>query len=67
MVAVSLKNVLLERSFFGDSCEWLFEAPGAGKILVRELGAPQREVGKEYFLDYDSAFLIPVPESGDEE
>ena len=62
-----LRATLLERSFFGDSCEWLFEVPGTGKILVRELGAPQRETGKEYFLDYDSSFLIPVPESGDEE
>ena len=62
-----LRATLLERSFFGDSCEWLFEVPETGKILVRELGAPQRETGKEYFLDYDSSFLIPVPESGDEE
>ena len=57
---------LLERAFFGDSCEWLFEVPGAGKVLVRELGAPARTIGKEYFLDYDEAFLIPAPESDDE-
>ena len=62
-----VRATLLERAFFGDSCEWLFEVPGTGKILVRELAAPQRELGKEYFLDYESEFLIPVPESGDEE
>jgi iron(III) transport system ATP-binding protein len=62
-----LRARLLERAFFGDSCEWLFEVPGTGKVLVRELSAPFREVGKEYFLDYDPAFLIPAPESGDEE
>ena len=61
-----LRARLLERSFFGDSCEWLFEVPGAGKVLVRELGAPARTIGKEYFLDYDEAFLIPAPESGNE-
>ena len=62
-----LRARLLERAFFGDSCEWLFDVPGTGKVLVRELSAPFREIGKEYFLDYDPAFLIPVPESGDEE
>ena len=65
--AGKLRARLLERAFFGDSCEWLFEVPGTGKVLVRELSAPFRETGKEYFLDYDPAFLIPVPESGDEE
>ena len=65
--AGKLRARLLERAFFGDSCEWLFEVPGTGKVLVRELSAPFREVGKEYFLDYDPAFLIPAPESGDEE
>ncbi len=57
---------LLERSFFGDSCEWLFEISSGEKVLVRELGAPERSAGKEYFLDYDEAFLIPAPESDDE-
>ena len=62
-----LRAKLLERSFFGDSCEWLFELPGSGeRLLVRELGAPARQIGKEYFLDYDSAFLIPLAECVDE-
>ena len=58
---------LLERAFFGDSCEWLFEGPGEERILVRELGAPERQLGREYALDYDPAFLIPAPERGDEQ
>ena len=62
-----LQAKLLERSFFGDSCEWLFELPDSGeRLLVRELGAPPRQIGKEYFLDYDSAFLIPLAECVDE-
>ena len=62
-----LQARLLERSFFGDSCEWLFELPHNGeRVLVRELGAPPRQIGKEYFLDYDSAFLIPLAECVDE-
>ena len=61
------RAVLLERSFFGDSCEWLFEIPGTGKVIARELAAPERTIGREYFLDYDESALIPLPESSDEE
>jgi hypothetical protein len=57
----------VERSFFGDSCEWLFETSEGAKILVKELASPQRVMGKEYFLDYDDSALIPVAESSDEE
>ena len=59
-----LKGRLVERSFFGDSCEWLFELPGGGTLLVRELGAPERTIGRDYFLEYDEAFLIPAPGEG---
>ena len=62
-----IRAALKERTFFGDSCEWLFDSPECGTLLVRELGAPVRQIGKEYFLDYDEAFLIPAPESADEE
>jgi hypothetical protein len=62
-----LQARLLERSFFGDSCEWLFETSEGAKILVKELASPQRVMGKEYFLDYDDSALIPVAESSDEE
>ena len=62
-----LRARLLERAFFGDSCEWLFEGPGKERILVRELGAPERRIGGEYALDYDPAFLIPAPGPDDEE
>ena len=62
-----LRARLCERSFFGDSCEWLFELPGKDQqILVRELGGAVRQIGKEYFLDWDDAFLIPLGESADE-
>ena len=62
-----IRATLKERNFFGDSCEWLFDSPECGTLLVRELGAPERQPGKEYFLDYDETFLIPVPESSDED
>jgi iron(III) transport system ATP-binding protein len=62
-----LRATLLERSFFGDSCEWLFDVPGSGKVIVKELAAPARTIGKEYFLDYDDSSLIPVAEPSDEE
>lgn len=62
-----LRARLVERSFFGDSCEWLFETEKQEKLLVRELAPPERKIGNEYFLDYDPAFLIPVPESADEQ
>lgn len=64
--AGKLRARLLERAFFGDSCEWLFEGPGGEQLLVRELGAPERRIGSEYFLDYDPAFLIPAPGPDDE-
>ena len=62
-----LQGVILERSFFGDSCEWLVETSDRKRILVKELAAPQRAIGSTCFLDYDESALIPVAESSDEE
>lgn len=57
----AIKAVLLEKTFLGESCDWLAEANGV-KFYIRESAPAGRKIGSEVFLKFDEGFFQLVPE-----
>ena len=55
------KAVLLEKTFLGESCDWLAESNGI-KLYIRENAPAGRKAGSEVLLKFDEGFFQLVPE-----
>ena len=58
-LAGSFEAVLEERTFSGDSCDWIFRA-GEQRLAVRESAPAKRNIGETYRLYFEPDFLLSV-------
>ena len=55
----SFEAVLEERTFCGESCEWIFKA-GSQRLCVRESAPVRRTIGNVYRLVFEEGYLLSV-------
>ena len=55
------KAVLLEKTFLGESCDWLAESNGV-RFFIRESAPAGRKIGSEVPVKFDDGFFQLVPE-----